>query len=121
MSSVFSVSWRFSLVLIDSLPPIWYNRLMKSIIPVLALITSICSFCMGALCLVLMILIGYIGAPVGLATFVVPCLVTDIVVAALSASTNFFFMKSKICRAGFIISIIDIALIIATFIVMFAF
>lgn len=107
--------------LIDYTLRFCYNLTMKNIVPVLALITSICSFCMGALCLVLMILIGYIGAPVGLATFAVPCLVADIVVAALSCTTNFFFMKSKICLAGFIISLVDIALIVATFIVMFVF
>lgn len=94
---------------------------MKNIVPVLALVSSICSLCMGALCLVLMILIGYLGAPVGLATFAVPCLVADIAVTGLSCATNFFFMKSKICRAGFIISLLGIALIISTFAVMFAF
>lgn len=96
-------------------------RVMKNIIPILALFVSICAFFMGGLCLMLMIFIGYVGAPPMLATFVVPCLVVDLVVTALSTIVNFMFLKSKICRAGFIISLIDIGLIAAVFIVMFAF
>lgn len=94
---------------------------MKHILPVLALILSIFNFCMSALCLVLMCIVALSSSYAAIAAFVVPALFLTVALTALSLGTNFAFMKHRFCLVGFIISCVDVAVIIAVFVIMFAF
>lgn len=98
-----------------------YNAYMKHILPVLAFALSLLCFAVSALCLLMFVLIGWFGAPVAVAAFAVPVLVTDCFTTALAAGTNFMFLKHKLCFAGFMVSLADICMIIVSFILMFAF